>query len=802
MSERINPSDIEKEKNMNVCFFRLNFRVFMGTILFVMFILVAGNVHATPTERLEGKYLKSRIKLRIDEGWKVQTGNISGAEATNFDDSNWATVNVPHDMSITLVSTTNNDPGTIGWYRKHFVLPPGFTEKKIIVQFDGVYHDSRIYLNGHLIGNQRFGYVSFYCDLTPYLKATGDNVLAVFVDNQTSRRSHFYSGTGIYRHVWLIATDKVYIRNWGTAVTTPKVAVVQSQIKVQTDVVNDFANAQTRIVETTIYDKSGNALQSVSTPMTINAKSTNICVQKLSLSSCKLWSPKTPVLYYAYSRILNKTTPTDDYISPFGIRELKFSATEGFTLNGVPTKLKGVCVHHTLIPAGAAVPDAMWERTIKELLASGCTSIRTSHNPQSPAFYDYCDQLGMMVMDEWCDKWSQTNAGSFYADFGQVWQKDLTSFIERDRNHPSIVIWSLGNEVAAAPKIPDYIFDTLKILVPFARKLDNTRPYTHACVAGWNDAPGFAALADVEDIVGVNYQDFLFDDIHKTNPNAIICGTEQDPYSVPGSNIPTWFDVRNRPYVIGHHIWTGVDYLGESKRNLGGDCGFLDNCIFRKSWFYYQQSQWSESPMVHITIGDGTGNGRAQPTLTENWNQTGPVSIVTFTNCDSVDLYINAAKIGTQKSSDFDRTGVMQWRNILWQSGVIKAIGMNGGKEVTADSIKTVGAPAKLLLKPDRTTLEADGSDVSCIEVDICDSDNNTIYTASNPVQFSMTGPVRNVGIASGDWTNDEPYKGTSRKAYKGKVLIVIQSTLDPGTINLTVTSPGLTPATLTLKTN
>ena len=772
------------------------------SMLSVLLFFAAGPVGATPTERLEGKYLKSRIKLRIDEDWKVQTGNISGAEATAFDDSAWATTNVPHDMSITLVSTTDSDPGAMGWYRKHFTLPPGFSGKKVIVQFDGVYHDSKIFLNGTQVGSQRFGYVSFCCDLTPYLHATGDNVLAAFVDNQTSRRSHFYSGTGIYRHVWLIATDRVYIKNWGTAVTTPEVAVAQSQIRVQTEVVNELATPQTRDLETTIYDEDGHALQTVSTPITIEANSPSTCTQTLSLSPCKLWSPSTPVRYYAYSRILNNTTPTDDYISPFGIRALKYSATEGFTLNGVPTKLKGVCIHHTLVPAGAAVPDAMWERTIRELLASGCTSIRTSHNPQSPEFYDYCDQLGMMVLDEWCDKWSKTNAGSYYADFDQVWQKDLTSFIERDRNHPCIVMWSLGNEVAAEAKVPAYIPNMLKMLVPFARKLDGSRPYTHACVAGWNDAPGFAALAEVEDLVGVNYQDFLYSSIHAANPNAVILGTEQDPYSVPRTNVPTWYSVRNTPYVVGHHLWTGVDYLGESKRTLGGESGFLDNCLFRKSWFYYQQSQWNESPMVHITIGNGTGNGRAMPVLAENWNQTGPVDVVTFTNCESVDLYVNATKIGTQQSSDFAKTGVMQWTKVPWQAGAIKAVGRNGGKAVASDSIRTVGTPAKLILKPDRTTLEADGNDVSCIEIDVCDADSNSIITADNRVQFTLTGPGRSVGIASGDWTNNEPFKATSRKAYKGKALVVIQSTLVPGTIGLTVTSPGLPPATLTLQTN
>jgi beta-galactosidase len=769
-------------------------------MMFAMFFAAAGNIRATQIERLEGKYLKSRIKLRIDENWKVRTGNVAGAEATGFDDAGWATISVPHDMSITLVSTTNSDPGALGWYRKHFTLPPGFAGKKVIVQFDGVYEDSKIYLNGTQVGNQRFGYISFCCDLTPYLNAQGDNVLAVFVDNVTSRRSHFYSGTGIYRHVWLIATDMVHIQNWGTAVTTPVVGVAESQIRVQTEVANELGTAQTLTLETRIYDEAGKALKAVSTPITVNPGSTEICAQTLSLSSCKLWSPATPVRYYAYSRILKNGQAADDYITPFGIRELKYSATEGFTINGVSMKLKGVCVHHDLVPAGAAVPDAMWERTIKELLASGCTSIRTSHNPQSPEFYDYCDQMGMMVMDEFCDKWAQTNAGSFYADFDQVWQKDLTSFIERDRNHPSIVIWSLGNEVLAAAKVPAYITNTLKMLVPFAKKLDSSRPYTHACVSGWSDAPGLAALAEVEDVVGVNYQDFLFGAIHRANPNAILIGTEQDPYLARSSGSPTWYAVKDVPYVIGHHLWTGVDYLGESRNSLGGDSGFLDNCIFRKSWFYYMQSQWSEAPMVHIAIGDGVGR-RGAPNLPENWNQAGPVNVVTYNNCETVDLYVNSTKIGTKKSSDFAKTGIMQWTNVPWEAGVIKAVGWKGGKKVAVDSIKTAGAPAKIMLKPDRTTLYADGSDVSCIEVDILDADNNSIHTASNTIQFTMTGPGRSIGIASGDWSNNEPFKAASRKAYRGKALIVIQSLFTRGTIKLTVSSPGLTPASLTLTT-
>jgi beta-galactosidase len=778
-----------KSKVMNIHNFQLRSLSKLSLIL----LFIAGFTHASLTERLEAKYLKSRVKMRIDEGWKVQSGNVTGAQATTFNDATWNTTNVPHDFSITLVGPTNNDPGAMGWYRKHFTVPTGWAGKKVIVQFDGVYHDSKVYLNGTLVGSQRYGYVSFLCDLTPYLNATGDNVLAVFVDNLTSRRSRWYSGTGIFRHVWLIATDMVYVRDWGTAVTTPSIA--PAQIRVQTDVVNDLTTSQTRNVETTIYDEAGSAQQTISTSITLSAKTMDTCVQTLSLSSGKLWSPSTPVRYYAYTRLLNGTTAADDYVTPFGIRELKYSAS-GFTLNGVTTKLKGACIHHNFVPAGSAVPDGMWERVVKEMKASGCTSIRTAHDPYGPEFYDLCDQYGMMVLDEFCDKWSQTAAGSFYADFDQVWPKDLASFIERDRNHPCIVMWSVGNEVASAGTVPAYIPNTLKLLVPYVKNIDKTRPVTHACVAGWSDAAGLAALASVEDIIGINYQDGMYGSIHSNNSSAVICGTEQDPYT--NGTSPTWFAVRNTAYVVGHHIWTGLDYLGE-KPPLGSAYGYLYNCGFRKSYFYYQLSQWSDSPMVHVTIGSGAGSGHNMPPQAENWNQTGPVSVVTYTNCESVDLYVNTTKVGTKLLTSFPNDMIMQWDNVPWQSGVIKALAMKGGKQVAVDSIKTVGAATKLILKPSKTTLYADGEDVSCIEVDVADADNNYVYSAANQISFTMSGAGRSLGIASGDWGSSESFKATSRKAFNGKVLIVIQSTTTPGTIDVAVSGTGLAGANLTL---
>jgi beta-galactosidase len=781
---------------------------FISIVSLLVFFIV-GIASASLTERLEARFLKSRVKIRFDEGWKVQSGAITGAEAPAFDDASWTPTNVPHDLAITLVKptgTAGNDPAVRGWYRKHFTLPAEYAGKKVIVQFDGIYHDSKIYLNGTQVGNQQYGYTNFTCDLTPYLKASGDNVLAVMVDDQTVRNSRWYSGCGIYRHVWLIATDKVYVRNWGTAVTTPVAAAAQSQIRVQTDVVNDMAASQTRIVETVIYDENGAALGKSDTTITLNAKGTDstknidTCVQTFTLTSCKLWSPSTPVRYYAYTRIMSGTTPTDDYVTPFGIRDLVFKPGTGMFINGVSTKMKGACWHENLVPVGSAIPDAMFERTIKELKASGCSSIRTSHNQESQEFYDICDQVGMLVLNEWCDKWYQQAGGAVgmvYENWDQTWHADLQRMVERDRNHPSVVMWSAGNEMYYGGTIPTYITSNMTLLEAWIHTFDkSTRPVV--CAPNVQDATGYVSLAKIQNnCAGINYGEGIYASIHSKDPNVLIQGTENHGYlGMTNNTQPTWFAVRDNAFVIGHHLWTGVDYLGEGG-NLGATSGFIDGCAFRKSWFYFQQAQWSDSPMVHVTIGNGS---TSSANLAEDWNQSGSVSVVTYTNCDSVSLYVNTTKIGTSKLSSFPNM-VMQWTNVPWASGVIKAIGMKGGVQAAIDSIVTAGPAAKVLLKPSKTTLDADGHDVSCIEVDIADANNNFIYSAGNSVSFTFTGAGRSLGIASGDWTSAEPFKGATRKVYHGRALIVLQSTTDPGTISLTVNSANLTPASLTLTT-
>jgi hypothetical protein len=404
----------------------------------------------------------------------------------------------------------------------------------------------------------------------------------------------------------------------------------------------------------------------------------------------------------------------------------------------------------------------------------------------------------MLVLNEFTDKWGQAASGVSYENWDQNWQKDLKGFIERDRNHPSVVLWSAGNEVASGGTLPAYVTTTMGQLVPYINQFDKTRPVIHASVI--QDPAGMVSLAKIQNgVVGMNYGEGAYSKIHSLDPNVLICGTEQAPYLA--NNTPTWFSVKDSPYVIGHHLWMGVDFLGEGIGKGGGPSGYLDYCGFRKVWFYYQQSQWTDTPVVHIGIGDFAQTMTwSTPEFTESWNQSGPVTVTTYTNCETVDLYVNSTKIGTKKLADFPNM-IMQWTNVPWSSGVIKAVGMKGGVQVAVDSVTTAGPAAKVVLKPDRTTLDADGDDVSNIEVDILDANDVLVADASDTVQFTLAGSGRSLGIANADWTSSDPYKTTSRKVYRGKALIVVQSNMNPGTISLTVSSGTLTPADLTIAT-
>ena len=763
-------------------------------VLTVLFLANVG--FANLTERRESRYLHSRTKIRLGEDWKVLAGSDpAGAKDAGFNDATWATVSVPHDMSAALVGTGKGiDPGQKGWYRKHFTLPAGAAGKRVTLQFDGVYHFSKVYVNGTLVGSQEYGYVSFQVDITSALKASGDNVIAVWVDNATQRQSRWYSGTGIYRHVWMTVTDPVHVKNWGTAITTPGATSARSSVKILTDVTNDGNAAATRILRTVICDSTGIPVDSVSSSVTVAAGATTKFAQSIDLSGTKLWSPESPYMYNAYTKLLDGSKVGDDYVTPFGIRDLQVSAAKGMTINGVPVKLRGACIHHTMIPTGAVVPEAMWVRVLKELKASGTNSIRTSHNPMSPEFLDLCDHMGILVMDEWCDKWKTWWAGSQYLDWDKVWKSDIRLFLERDRNHPSVVLWSYGNEVATSATggaMPLYEYDMSALIVPFAKSIDSSRLYTHAVANGFSgDWAGYAKLAQYEDVVGVNYNDGGFANMISLAPNAVFVGTEQYPYG------NSWSNIKNRTQVLGEHIWTGMDYLGEVEP-LGEPCGFLDGSGFRKTWFYYRKSIIGSEPVVKLGVGKPTGSGAwAPPILSESWTQLGSQNVVVYTNCQSVDLYLNGAKIGSKSNP-----GLTAQFTVNWASGTLKVIGLNNGSQVAVDSLVSTGTASKIVLISDRTTLYADGDDVANIEAYVVDASGRHIWNATNTLSYTIAGNGRGMGIGVGDLSKAATIVGTSRSAYEGRAYLPVQSTGTPGTVTVTVTSNGLTAGSIVLKT-
>jgi len=508
-----------------------------------------------------------RLELAADSGWKFLLGDPSGAEAPSFTDTTWRNVDLPHDWSIEGRPDSQNPSGSgggyfpagVGWYRKTFSAPAGWRGKRVSVEFDGVYRDATVYLNGHKLGTHPYGYTSFSFDLTPLLNFTGPTLLAVRVDNSAQPNSRWYSGSGIYRHVRVIVTEPTHVAHWGVFVTTPKLSDDSALVSIQTKVANETAGPADVTLETTLYDSSGQQAGVTQSTLTIAPGKEMESAQTISVAHPALWSPASPSLYRAVSRIRRNGKVVDLVETPFGIRSLSWSAEKGLLLNGKPVKLTGGSVHHDNGPLGAAAFDRAEERKVELLKAAGDNAVRTAHNPPSPAFLDACDRLGLLVLDEPFDMWKASKVKFDYGrDFNEWWKRDISAMVLRDRNHPSIVIWGIGNEipeleVERGPGIARQLADQV-------RSLDNTRPLTLA-FPGSTTAPNAAAVFSFLDITGYNYSlipTYAAD--HRQLPNRIMLTTE----SYPAKVFPLWQISQDNPFVIGDLTWTAMDYLGES----------------------------------------------------------------------------------------------------------------------------------------------------------------------------------------------------------------------------------------------
>jgi len=792
----------------------------------------------------------ARLHENFDFGWRFFKGDATGADQSAFDDSAWRKLSLPHDWSIEGPFTQSepaggagaNLPTGIGWYRKHFAVPETLRGKKITLTFDGVYMNSDVWINGHLLGHRPYGYSTFNYDITPFVNfGSTPNVVSIRVDDSLQPASRWYAGAGIYRNVWFTATSPVHVAQWGTYVTTPKATTDSATVWVRTEVKNEDAAARTVTVVSQVVDNKGTVVASSEAKVDLPAGGDQYATQTIELAKPSLWSLDTPSLYKLHTIIkdaaANNNQALDEYDTSFGVRSIYYDVAKGFFLNGEPVKMLGMCLHGDAGAVGVAVPDGVLERRLKLLKDMGCNAIRMSHNPPSPEMLDLCDRLGFLVMDESFDEWLVSKVTYGYSKYFTDWsQKDLTTMLQRDRNHPSIVIWSVGNEIReqTRPNGPTL----LAPLVETCHREDPTRPVTSAMDNIFTDSgPAPVAFVDLLDVAGYNYVDrwgmrrnTYFADDRVAYPNRKMIGTEDSglgsargqygfraqPAGTPeratyaSAMIRTeqlWEFNETHDYVIGYFTWTGIDYLGEAGwPRKGSTSGAIDMCGFPKDAYYFYQSQWTDKPMVHLF-----------PT----WNWAGRegqvIPVIAYSNCDVIELFLNGKSYGA-KALEYPRQGAkggwntyafpqigpttadlhLSW-DVPYEPGTLKAVGYKNGQVVATEEIHTAGPPTSIELKCDRDNFTANQRDVAHLTVRILDAQGNPVPDANNLLTFAVTGPAQLIGLDNGDVASHEDYKSNQRQAFSGMALGILQATAQSGEIQVKVTADGLKESTITL---
>lgn len=762
-------------------------------------------------------------KQKFDDNWMFHLGDDARASQPDFDDSQWRKVDLPHDWSIEGKVDKNNPmgndggyyPSGIGWYRKTFDIPADHHGKKLNLYFEGVYMNAEVFINGVSLGIRPYGYSSFFHEITAYIKPGKKNIVAVRVDNAQQKNSRWYSGSGIYRHVWLIATDPLHIAPWGVSVSTPEVANDKASVKVVTLIKNETGSQQTFTLVTALQDSAKN-VGSKEQQVRIPAQSQREIVQTISVTGPKLWHPNSPNLYQASVSIVKNKKQVDLQSVHFGIRSIAYSAEDGFLLNGKGIKLNGGCVHHDNGALGAASYDRAEYRKAELLKAAGFNAVRTSHNPPSEAFLDACDRLGLIVMDEAFDGWREQKTKYDYAMlFDQWWQKDIEALVIRDRNHPSILFWSIGNEIIERKKAE--AVETADKLAKLVRKLDPTRPVTSAITTWDSDWEIFDPLFKVHDIGGYNYQMHRAVSDHKRVPGRVIVQTE----SYPRDAFENWKAVNDHKYIIGDFVWTAMDYLGESgigryfykgetegqhyERDIfpwhGAYCGDIDLTGWRKPISHYRDLLYNEDKKLYMAVREPSGYyGEIKETLWsvwptwESWTWPGhegkDIEVEIYSRYPVVRLYLNGKKICDQPVSV--ETKFKAVFKIPYVEGVLKAVGIENGKEVEESILTTSGKPSGIRLKADRNKIAANGQDLSFITVEITDEKGNIAANAKNQLAFKVEGAGKIVAVSNADLQDQYPYILNTRKAWKGRAMVIVKSQQKKGSIKITVSSEGL----------
>lgn len=773
----------------------------------------------------------------FNQNWRFHLGDVPNAKNATFDDSKWRQLHLPHDWSIEgsfsekAPAGTGGGalPGGVGWYRKTFSIAAALKGKLFFVQFDGVYRNSEVWINGHYLGKRPYGYSTFKYELTPHLfYGAKPNVIAVRVDNSQQPNSRWYSGSGIYRNVWLTQLDPVHIAHWGTYVTTPEVSERSATVVVKTKVSNT-TNGPARVDLTTIVQNAdGRELSRVyERETTLKGPYANLS-HTLIVSAPMLWSDERPYLYKVVSELRQNGRIIDRYETPFGIRTFRFDVDKGFFLNGKPLKIRGVCNHHDLGSLGAAVNTRAIERQLELLKAMGVNAIRTSHNPPAPELLDLTDKMGFIVMDEAFDVWKiQKTKYDYHLDFDEWHQRDLEDMVLRDRNHASVFIWSIGNEVMEQwDKNPTGGTISRK-LVAIVRNLDQTRPITAACNGVSRDNK---VLTEGDlDLVGTNYHHAQLPEFAKMFPGRAIIGAETNSsvhsrgsYAMPSDEIRRWprktedilqlgptyecsaYDnstapwgaaheemwqlVKNHDWFSGMFIWTGWDYVGEPTPfpwpAVSSYFGIIDLAGFPKDPYYFYQSEWTKTPVLHLVPH-------------WNWKPGEKVDVVAYFNhADEVELFLNDRSQGTKRKQG-DEMHVF-WR-LAFEPGVLKAVSRKNGQVVLTKEVRTAESPAQIVLLPDRQTIKADGADLSFVTVKVVDKNGTLVPAADDLIKFAVTGPGSIVGVDNGNQISHESFKAKQRKAFHGMALAIIQTKQKPGRIVLKASSANLSSASVVI---
>jgi beta-galactosidase len=794
---------------------------------------------------LQNIHAQVRSIINFNNNWKFYLGNDSTASNENFNDDNWRTLNLPHDWSIEGNFAKENPattqggalPGGIGWYRKTFSIPTSAKNKNIAIEFDGVYKNSEVWINGNYLGKRPNGYISFQYDLTAYLKfGKAKNIIAVKVDNSKQPNSRWYSGSGIYRDVRLTIFAQNYFLKDRFFVTTPKIDKDTATILIDARFITVYKNYEKSKVKTTIFSDQGKIIFSYISEVGSGNNMTGI-LYDFKIPNPVFWEIDNPYLYTLKLELLSwSNIKLDDITSTFGIRSIKFDREKGFFLNNKPLKIKGVCMHHDLGALGAAYNNSAAERQLRILKEMGCNSIRTSHNAPAPAFLDLCDKMGFLVMDEAFDIWQKKkNKFDYSLDFAAWHKKDLEDLILRDRNHPSVFMWSIGNEIREQ-------FDSTGIaltkeLVDIVKRFDNTRPIT-AALTEIDTLKNFMYQANTLDVLGWNYNDKNYADVLKKYPNQIFIASETNSaiatrghYDMPSDSVrvwpakgkkeienvngdwtvsaydnamtywgstheETWKIIKKYDFLSGMFVWTGFDYLGEPTPYpwpaRSSYFGIIDLAGFPKDAYYMYQSEWTTKPVLHIfphwtpeKIGTGWPHGK----IVDVWAY--------YNNADEVELFLNSKSLGVKKKINDDLH--VMWR-VPFEPGTLKAISKKDGKIVLQKEIKTAGEPYKIELIADEMSKYGDSNGLGFITARVVDKDGNLVPNANNLIEFSISDNAKIVATDNGYQADTTSFFNTKRKAWKGMALAIIKNTSKNRNSTLMAKSVGLLSGTIAWK--